>query len=138
MKSTMKFRALSQTKYLWIILILLSIIAILFKSTYRQYVYTNHINDFGIADSSPNFFAGLILVFFYFIQEQKMTFGKHALFTVIGLIGYELIQGSIFKNNIFDYKDIIASILGAATAYLIGSAFRSGPIFNSLESKQST
>lgn len=122
----MKFKPLSQTKYLWMLIILLSIIAIIFKSTYRQYIYVNHINDYGLADSSPNFFAGLIIVLLYFVQEQKTTLQKHALFAAVGLVGYELIQGSVFKNNIFDYKDIIASILGAFIGYLICSRFKSG------------
>ncbi|MGJ1498383.1 hypothetical protein ACR79R_13795 [Sphingobacterium spiritivorum] len=121
----MKFKSLSQTKYVWIIIILLSIVAIIFKSSYRQYIYANQINDFGIADASPNFFAGLILVIFYFTQHQKITLQKHALFTEIGLIGYELIQGTVFKNNYFDYKDIIASILGAFAGYLVCSGFKS-------------
>lgn len=126
----MKFRPFSQTKYLWTIVIILSIIAIIFKSSYRQYIYSHHINDFGIADSSPNFFAGLIIVFLYFTQDQKITLQKHALFAAIGLIGYELIQGSIFKNNVFDYKDILASVLGTFIGYLIGAKFKAGSIFN--------
>ncbi|MGJ1431146.1 hypothetical protein ACR79M_06180 [Sphingobacterium spiritivorum] len=121
----MKFKPFSQTKYVWIILILLAIISIIFKSSYRQYIYTNQINDFGVADASPNFFAGLILVIFYFTQYQKISLQKHALFTAVGLIGYELIQGTVFKNNYFDYKDIIASILGAFAGYLVCSKFKS-------------
>eukprot|EP01132_Coremiostelium_polycephalum_P019167 gene19167-22808_t len=133
----MKFKPLLQTKYLWITIIILSIIAIAFKSAYRQYIYANKINDYGIADSSPNFFAGLIIVFFYFTQYQKLTLKKHAIFTVVGLIGYELIQGSVFKHNFFDYKDIFASLLGAFIGYLIGSKFKSGPIFNDMETEKS-
>lgn len=109
---------------------LLSVIAITLKSIYRQYVYANQINDYGIADSSPNFFAGLIIVFLYFTQYQKLTLKKHTMFTIAGLVGYELIQGSVFKNNFFDYKDILASIFGAFTGYLIGMKFKSGPFFN--------
>lgn len=126
----MKFRPLKQTKYLWMFIILLSIIAIVFKSSYREYIYANDINDFGVADSSPNFFAGLIIVLLYFVQEQKTTLLKHAVFAALGLVGYELIQGSVFKNNVFDYKDILASILGAFIGYLICSKFKSAPIFN--------
>lgn len=134
----MKFRPLSQTRYLWMIIILLSIIAILFKSTYRQYIYANQINDYGVADASPNFFAGLIIVFFYFTQYEKSTLKKYAIYTVVGLVGYEFIQGSVFKNNVFDYKDIIASILGAFMGYLIASKFKSGPVFNGDHLQQST
>ena len=120
----MKLRPLSQTKYLWMLIILLSIIALIFKSTYRQYIYANQINDYGIADSSPNFFAGLIIVLLYFVQDHKTTLQKHALFAALGLVGYELIQGSVFKNNVFDYKDIIASILGAVIGYFICSKLK--------------
>ncbi len=126
----MRFRPLSETKYIWIIIILLSIIAIVLKSTYRQYVYANQINDYGIADASPNFFAGLIIVFLYFTQYQKLTLKTHAMLTVAGLVGYELVQGSVFKNNVFDYKDIVASILGTFTGYLICLKFKSGAVFN--------
>ena len=114
----MKFRPFSETKYVWIIILILTIIAIVFKSVYRHYIYTNQINDFGIADSSPNFFAGLIIVFTYYIQPQKLTLRKYALFSLIGLIGYELVQGSIFKTNIFDFKDLIFSIIGTLLGYL--------------------
>ncbi len=124
----MKLKPFSQSKYSWIVIVLLSVVAILFKSMYREYIYANHINDFGVADSSPNFFAGLIIVLLYFVQEQKITLQKHALFATVGLVGYELIQGSVFKNNIFDYKDIIASILGAFIGYLICSRFKSSSI----------
>lgn len=126
----MKFKPFSQAKYVWIIIALLSVIAIIFKSSYRQYIYANEINDYGVADSSPNFFAGLIIVLFYFTQEQNLTLKKHTIFTVVGLIGYELIQGSIFKNNFFDYKDIFASILGAFIGYLLSSKFKSSAILN--------
>lgn len=126
----MKLRPLSQTKYLWMFIILLSIIAIILKSTYRQYIYANQINDYGIADSSPNFFAGLIIVLLYFVQDQKTTLQKHALFAGLGLVGYELIQGSVFNNNVFDYKDIIASILGAFIGYFICLKFKNNEAVN--------
>jgi len=85
---------------------------------YRGYVYTNHINDFGIADSSPNFFAGLIAVFTYFLQKQKESLLKYSIFTLVGLVGYELIQENVFRNNVFDLQDIIASVLGVFIGYL--------------------
>lgn len=115
----MKFKPLSETKYVWIILLVLTLIAILFKSVYRFYIYSNQINDFGIADSSPNFFAGLIIVMTYYVQKQKISLKNHTFFSVVGLLGYEFIQGSIFKSNVFDFKDIIASILGVFVGYYI-------------------
>lgn len=127
----MKFNSFSKTKYLWLTIGVLSIIAIILKSTYRQYVYANQINDFGVADSSPNFFAGLITVLLYFTQNQKMPLKKYTLFAIIGLVGYELIQGSVFKNNFFDYKDIFASIFGVGVGYFAGLKLKTNPIFTS-------
>lgn len=127
----MKFRSFAETKYLWVIIAVLTIIAIILKSVYRQYIYTYQIDDFGIADSSPNFFAGIIILLMYFTQVQKMSLIRHALFVIIGLVGYELIQGSVFKNNVFDYKDIFASILGVGIGYICVLKFkRSSPIFH--------
>lgn len=127
----MKFNSFSKTKYLWLTIVVLSIIAIILKSTYRQYVYANQINDFGVADSSPNFFAGLITVLLYFTQNQKMSLKKYTLFAIIGLVGYELIQGNIFKNIFFDYKDIFASIFGVGVGYFAGLKLKTNPIFTS-------
>lgn len=127
----MKFRSFAETKYLWVIIAVLTIIAIILKSVYRQYIYTYQIDDFGIADSSPNFFAGIIILLMYFTQVQKMSLIRHALFVIIGLVGYELIQGSVFKNNVFDYKDIFASILGVGIGYICVLKFkRSSPIIH--------
>ncbi|MGM1429992.1 hypothetical protein ACS126_12095 [Sphingobacterium lactis] len=127
----MKFRSFAETKYLWVIIAVLTIVAIILKSVYRQYIYTHQIDDFGIADSSPNFFAGIIILLMYFTQVQKMSLIRHALFVIIGLVGYELIQGSVFKNNVFDYKDIFASILGVGIGYICVLKFkRSSPIIH--------
>lgn len=127
----MKFRSFAETKYLWVIIAVLTIIAIILKSVYRQYIYTYQIDDFGIADSSPNFFAGIIILLMYFTQVQKMSLIRHALFVIIGLVGYELIQGSVFKNNVFDYKDIFASILGVGIGYICVLKFKlSSPIIH--------
>lgn len=127
---TMKFRPFAETKYILLLIILLSIIAILFKSIYRLYIYANQINDFGIADSSTNFFAGLIITFMYFVQFQNYSLKKHTVFVIVGLVGYELIQGTLFKNNVFDYKDIIASILGALIGYVICVKMKSLSVLN--------
>ena len=117
----MKFIGLKESKYVWLILIALTIIAILFKSVYRQYITENKINDFGIADTSPNFFAGLIIMFFYFTQNvyDKNKFRKSAFLALVGLIGYELVQGNFLSYRTFDYKDIFASIIGVIFGYFL-------------------
>jgi hypothetical protein len=126
----MKFKPFSETKYLWMTIVVLSIIAILVKSVYRAYIYENQINDFGFADASPNFFAGLIIMLFYYTQITETTFKKYAWGALLGLIGYELLQGGIFKGTIFDVKDIIASILGVGVSFLICTKLNFNSIFN--------
>ena len=118
----MKFIGLKESKYVWLIIIVLTIIAILFKSVYRQYITENNISDFGISNTSPNFFAGLIIVFVYFTQSfyDKNKFIKHCFFyTLIGLVGYELVQGNILTYRTFDFGDILASILGVLLGYFL-------------------
>lgn len=117
----MKFISLKESKYVWLIIISLTIIAILFKSVYRQYIKENNISDFGISDTSPNFFAGQIIVFVYFTQSvyEKNNFIKYSFFTLVGLIGYELIQGNFLAYRTFDFDDIIASIIGVILGYFL-------------------
>lgn len=117
----MKFISLKESKYVWVIIIALTIIAILFKSIYRQYITENHIQDFGISDTSPNFFAGLIIMFYYFTQNiyNKNKFIKNAFFALVGLIGYELVQGNVLTYRTFDFSDIVASIIGVILGYFI-------------------
>jgi hypothetical protein len=118
----MNFMSLKESKYVWLIIIALTIIAILFKSFYRQYITENNIRDFGISDTSPNFFAGLIIVFVYFTQSiyDKNKFIKHSFFfTLVGLIGYELVQGNVLTYRTFDFGDIIASIIGVILGYFL-------------------
>jgi hypothetical protein len=117
----MKFISLKESKYVWVIIITLTIIAILFKSVYRQYITENNIEDFGISDTSPNFFAGLIIMFFYFTQNvyDKNKFIKNVFFALVGLIGYELAQGNILTYRTFDFGDIIASIIGVILGYFL-------------------
>jgi hypothetical protein len=118
----MKFISLKESKFVWLIIITLTIIAILFKSVYRQYITENNINDFGISDTSPNFFAGLIIVVVYFTQSvyDKNKFIKHCFFfTLLGLIGYELVQGNFLAYRTFDFGDIVASIIGVLFGYFL-------------------
>jgi surface polysaccharide O-acyltransferase-like enzyme len=117
----MKFLSLKESKYTWLIIIVLTIIAIIFKSVYRQHITENKISDFGIADTSPNFFAGLISMFMYFTQSiyDRNKFMKHSFFVLVGLIGYELVQGNILTYRTFDFRDISASIIGVLLGYIL-------------------
>lgn len=92
----------------------------IFKLCYRNYIYNNNIKDFGIADSAPNFFytMGIIFLILYIKKEiNKKVIKDTILFASAGVLAYEMEQ--YFTNRIFDFKDIIATILGGIVCYYI-------------------
>ena len=103
-------------------LILMSVSILIFmvlRIPYRNYIYDNHLWDFYIADTSPNFFAVLMFVFY---KKWKSTTSDSLLISsgaFFGLLIYEyLIQIHIYDATI-DHLDVIASLFGAVTAYSI-------------------
>ncbi|OFI07637.1 VanZ like family protein [Clostridium acetireducens DSM 10703] len=103
-----------------IIAVINTILGFISKSSYRNYIYNNNINDFGIADSAPNFFYIIGAVFFILYVSQKID--KKAIKSTIlacsaGTLIYELEQ--YYTSMTFDIKDIIATILGAIICYYI-------------------
>lgn len=87
----------------------------------RPYLLKNNISAFFIADCMPNFLAVMILTFGTMTlpknQNPKEIFKKTITFTG-SMITYEFLQLFI-PGRVFDYKDIIASILGGIFTYLI-------------------
>jgi hypothetical protein len=85
------------------------------SKTYRPYIYTNHINDFHLADTIPNWLAlpsGTL--FFWGLHKGCNTFKKGILCAVVGIIVYEFILSATF-----DWYDIIATILSGSGTYFI-------------------
>jgi hypothetical protein len=94
------------------------ILGFLSKLVYRDFIYSNNLNDFGLADSLPNFFAVFGIAF------ASLTFNKNRkanisfwffLSSASSMIVYEFTQ--IFFGGVFDVKDIIASIFGSIFAF---------------------
>ena len=94
------------------------ILGLLSKLVYRDFIYSNNLNDFGLADSLPNFFAVFGIAF------ASLTFHKNKINNISfwffinsasSMIAYEITQ--IFFGGVFDVKDIIASIVGSIFAF---------------------
>jgi len=87
------------------------------RFVYRPYIYRNHINDFGIADSIGNL-GGIIVQIFamltFFNPPNNKAF-RVILFLVVGYIVYEIIQPYL-PRGVFDWLDVYGTIIGGAIA----------------------
>ena len=107
-----------------IMYLVIAVVAYLFteagRRLYRPYIYTNHINDFGFADSVTNLVS---IIFIIFLLLAILNLQRNKSFYIIGLIIigyiiYELLQ-SYLPKRVFDWKDIYASFIGAGIAFII-------------------
>ena len=90
------------------------------RNIYRPYIYSNNINDYGIADSIGN--AGGIIVQIFFSlallnSPRKKVFNVIG-FIVIGYILYEILQPYL-PRGVFDWKDIYGTLIGGVISLLI-------------------
>ena len=95
----------------------IGIVALIINSTYRPYIYSNHINDWHLADSFPNFLAVPACQFMMLGLSKNNKLQLHAQFIVIcsGLIFYE------FLSLTFDYFDMAATIISGFIFFTIES-----------------
>ena len=108
------------TKILVWIGVIFIIIGFIGKFYYRDYIYSNNINDYGIAGFLPSYVdvVGLSLMLLISELYKKERFPQlYFLFVTIGSILYELNQYRL--SGVLDVGDIIASISGGITAFLI-------------------
>jgi len=110
-----------KTNYYYLILFLLSLfIFILFRIPYRQYIYSNSIFDFYIADTAPNFIAVFLFVFLKKWQKKNIPNKLLTISTFLGLTFYELfIQTHVYKGAVIDRLDILATFIASIIAYFI-------------------
>ena len=90
------------------------------RELYRPYIYSNGINDFGVADTIGNFFGTitqiyLMLFLIYPTYKNGLFFFP---FFVVGYSIYEFWQ-LMLPDSYFDWKDIVVTIISGVIAYLI-------------------
>lgn len=84
------------------------------RKIYRPFIYENHYNDYGIADSVGNW-GGIIVQIFFSLTILNSSYKKGFRiigFLVAGYILYEILQPYLPKG-VFDWQDIYGTFLGA-------------------------
>jgi len=79
---------------------------------YRDWVYSNQIADFGLANYLPSI-TGTITAIFLLIGLSKESIKKSpssAFWVVVGCVIYEVMQ-PILGTGIFDWQDLIAVVI---------------------------
>lgn len=96
-------------------------LGLLLTFAYRPFIYSNHIFDYGVADTIGSFisvivFCTLVWSFKFYSSKEKNLQIIVATFIysiVWELMGYFKIWGT------FDYKDIVAAILSGVLTFII-------------------
>ena len=111
-------KRIQQKNYI-LLLIVSIIIFIIFRFPYREFIYENNIYDLYIADVAPNFWA--VPMYFFFKKSFKKSPSniRLALGSLLGLVVYEIWIQKYIYNAIFDYRDIIASLVAAILTYFL-------------------
>jgi hypothetical protein len=108
---------MQRLKY-FIIFMILFIIYILGLHVYRPYIYSNGIFDYYLADTFTNIVAVPGLCFFFLIiapKNKRFTSKAIIIKFFFSVITLELMNLP-FEHG-FDYKDVIATIIGALITY---------------------
>lgn len=109
----------NQTKNVFLYVAIISFFLCVFMGEiYRPWIYTNSIDDFGIAGSVVSFLGAVTAVFFLLYVHGDEHHYRDTFFTGIGCIVYEYLQ-PFLGLGYFDMNDIIGILLGISTSLLI-------------------
>ncbi len=97
------------------------IINYILSSIYRPFIYSNNINDFGLADIGNNitFVPGAFFMVFLFRNKPFFGFYRDIYFHTSFLILVEILSKYIKGMGTFDYKDIVGLLFGAVLTFII-------------------
>jgi hypothetical protein len=90
------------------------------RNIYRPFIYSNNINDYGIADSIGNSGGIIVQIFFMLaiLNSPKRKVFRVIGFIVIGYILYEILQPYL-PRGVFDLKDIYGTLIGGVISLFI-------------------
>lgn len=88
------------------------------KAVYRPFAYQHELTDLGFADSAPSFFYVIGFSQLLLVKKYSKDWVIIALVTS-GSVLYEIMQSS---HGRLDLSDILGSILGGATSWLLMKA----------------
>jgi hypothetical protein len=113
---------MNKTQKIYLTISIISVITgQLLTLTYRPYIYSNHLFDFGIADTIGSLVAvnGLCFFFWTFKTYPNKEKNKHI---IVAVVIYSLIwepMGLIGLHGTFDWKDIIASFISGFLTFCL-------------------
>lgn len=96
--------------------LLSTILGFLGKAFYRGYILSNSINDWGIARFLPSYFY---VVGFSLLLLIKPTKYPLLIIFIVTLASILFETKQYFSTNFLDVKDILASIAGGVTAFIV-------------------
>ena len=101
--------------------IIFLVIGYFLSSVYRPYIYSNEINDFGIADIGNNviFIPGIYFLSQLILKKPIIGTYKDIIYHTFFLIVIEILSFFVKGIGTFDSKDILGLIIGAGITYLI-------------------
>jgi len=116
-----KFRNIDTLRIYYFILFLISFgLTEIGRLLYRPFIYDNHFNDWGIADSIGNSGGIIAQIFFGFLivnPSKKVGIKLIVLFSA-GYILYEIVQ-QFLPGGVFDWKDIYGTLIGGIIASIV-------------------
>jgi len=93
--------------------------AIFLSNGYRDYIYSNNLSDFGIADAGGNFFVVPLLSIFLFISKPILSNMAVVLRVTFFYVTTEIASIFVIIPGVFDISDLIAYLAGAIFTLLL-------------------
>lgn len=96
------------------------VLGLLLAFTYRPFIYSNHINDWHLADTIGNIVAVPAAAFFYYAINRSVRYTKLTVLVLVFLIWcfYE-----VALSQTFDWWDILAILIMCFVTYPILQVF---------------
>lgn len=103
------------------ILVLFFILSFILSNYYRDYIYNNKLNDFGLADIGNNILFIPSVYILILIFYKKNLFGKYIdiLFHFLILTLIEVLSYFIDNIGTYDFKDIFGLAIGSLVVILL-------------------
>lgn len=98
--------------------IAIGVIGLILSHSYRPYIYTNHIQDFHIADTIGSIVCVPAAVLFFYGFNNKHSIKEYTIYAALTYISYELL-GVFNIHGTFDWYDIIAIVISSILFYSI-------------------
>ena len=106
-----------------IVITTLIILSVFLIVPYRNYIYTNNIEDFGLADVGYNIFVIPLMTFISWIGKKEIStrIRTNILKFSFITIGFELLSYYYPYFGTFDIKDILALIFSTLLAHWLSN-----------------